>query len=261
MIFTYEKLKKIDHKKFVCSGVYRIYTSDCKINYVGISVNVFRRWKEHLSRGRSSGAKGLSKSLKTVNKDSLLFEVLVYCKNIDLLKLMERGYIEKYDSFLNGQNGDHGGSLNPTTREMAMKGGIACLNQKRGVHSLSKEQKATNSKIAGSRARDLGKGIHALSSEKKSKYGYLGGKTSRYIWKIRVGGITHTSQINEGLENLCKRVNFPYRKAVKVFYEYEGFHKKSGVKVSRITIENSVKSVELREYDTDNTEPSQKQTN
>lgn len=261
MILTHEQLKKIDHKEFVCSGVYRIYTLCGKINYVGISINVFRRWKDHLSRSNRSNARGLSKSLKTVNKDSLLFEVLVYCKNINLLKLMERSYIEEYDSFLNGQNGDHGGSLTPLIKEIARKGGIACSKQNKGVHSLSKEQKSINSKKAGSRARDLKKGIHALSSEEKSKYGLLGGKTSRYIWRIEVDGTVYTSFINEGLENLCKRVNFTYRKAVRVFYEYKGFHKKSGVKVTRVTIENSVKSVEPREYNTDNTEPSQEQTN
>lgn len=239
MIFTYQQVLKVDHKYCSLSGAYRVYNLDGEINYVGISVNVFRRWKEHVRDSKKPGCTGFHKSISKANIDTLKFEVLCECKNLDLLKLLEIGYIEIYDSFYNGQNGTLGGCLNVPAKEVASKGGIACLKANKGVHSLTKDQKIQNSKKAGTRAFELGKGIHAMTSEEKSSHGLKGGKTSQYIWEIISSTGSYISAENEGLENLCNRVGFNYRFAVKVFYEYKGFSEKHGVKIIRTKVDKT----------------------
>lgn len=239
MIFTYQQALKVDHKYCSLSGAYRVYSPDGKINYVGISNNVFRRWKEHIRSSKKPNSTGFHKSLAKANIHTLKFEVLCECKNLDLLKILEIGYIEIYDSFYNGQNGTLGGCLNVPTKEIASKGGIACLKANKGVHSLTTDQKTQNSKKAGTRAFELGKGIHAMTSEEKSKHGLKGGKTSQYIWEIISPTGLYTSAENEGLENLCNRVGFNYRFAVKVFYEYEGFSEKHNVKITRTKVDKT----------------------
>jgi hypothetical protein len=241
MIFKEKQIKEIDHKRITISGIYRIYDDHGYISYVGISKNVFRRWKEHISL--RSGVKNLIKRLRSVNIKTLKFEILFFCKDVNLLKLLERGYIIKYDSFYNGQNGDHGGSLTALDSEMAKKGGISCFKLSKGVHSLSLEQKRRNSSKAGTRAKELNKGIHAFSSEQRSKCGAIGGKTSKYIWTIETPLETHTSFKNEGLENLCNRINFPYSKARKIFYTQKRVSLKENIKIIRKSIENPVNSV------------------
>lgn len=239
MIFTYQQVLKIDHKYYSLSGAYRVYDSEGKINYVGISSNVFRRWKEHIRSSKRPGPTGFHKSLSKANTSTLKFEVLCECKDLDLLKLLEIGYIEIYDSFLNGQNGTLGGCLNVPTKEIATKGEIACLKANKGVHSLTKDQKAKNSRKAGTRALELGKGIHAMTSEEKSKHGLKGGKTSQYIWEIISPTGSYISAEDEGLENLCNRIGFNYRIAVSIFYHKKGFSKKHNVKVIRTKVEKT----------------------
>jgi len=239
MIFTLQQILKVDHKYCSLSGAYRVYTLGGEINYIGISKNVFRRWKEHVKSSEKPNVTGFHKSLSEADPSSLKFEVLCRCSDLDLLKLLEIGYIEIYNSFYNGQNGTLGGCLNVPTKNIATKGGLACLKANKGVHSLSKEQKMQNSKKAGARAFELRKGIHSMTSQKKSELGYKGGKTSQYIWKIISPNGSFESVENEGLENLCNKVGFSYKMAIRIFYRDKGFSEKHGVKIIRTKVDKT----------------------
>lgn len=242
MKFNLDFVLKVDHKVYKMSGIYRIF-SDCgTVNYVGISKNIFLRWKHHLKpNGKDLASKVVGFDFKKAH-----FEILYVVHSIHIMKKLERYYIEKYNSFYIGQNGDWGGSLSASDAEHAKRRGLRCLAKKAGVHGLSTEQKIANSSKAGKRAKELSKGIHALSQEELSFYGKKGGNTSQYLWEINLDGNVYKSKENEGLKSLCLRINFPYRKAIRTFYEHKGQNHKINCFISRYLVENSVDSVETQ---------------
>lgn len=91
-------------------GVYKITNTINDKSYIGISVDIERRWKDHklpYNWNRESN-KLLYRAFSKYDIQNFTFEVLEECK-ISELSEKEKYYIEKYDTLKNGYNATAGG--------------------------------------------------------------------------------------------------------------------------------------------------------
>lgn len=106
------KFPKIAGKALVC-GVYKITNLETKEVYVGQSVDIVERWKQHcknaLGVGTSSATNKLYSSMQKYGLYNFTFEVLEECKSNELDE-KEKIYISLYDSYNFGLNGTKGNS-------------------------------------------------------------------------------------------------------------------------------------------------------
>lgn len=93
-------------------GIYKITN---KINgncYIGLSVNIKRRWKDHLRRYRDNSNKEydkvLYKAFRKYGIENFSFEVLEECE-VEELKEKEKYWINYYNSYKKGYNATPGG--------------------------------------------------------------------------------------------------------------------------------------------------------
>jgi predicted GIY-YIG superfamily endonuclease len=90
------------------SGIYLIKHKTIKnLVYVGKSVNIEQRWKQHRAGVRS--AKKLQKAFKTYGIEFFEFSILEEIKNLKEMGQKETQYIDFYDSWKNGLNGSRAG--------------------------------------------------------------------------------------------------------------------------------------------------------
>lgn len=91
-------------------GIYKITNNVNKKIYVGKSINIKRRWREH----RSCYLKPdkdcyLYRAMRKYGIDNFTFEIIEECSEDDNLNEKERYWIEYYNSFKNGYNETQGG--------------------------------------------------------------------------------------------------------------------------------------------------------
>lgn len=86
-------------------GIYKITNKVNNKKYIGKSIHIEQRWKEHL---KGKGSKDLYKDILYYGKENFIFEILEVCKE-DLLNQKEEYWIKYYDSFHQGYNKNQGG--------------------------------------------------------------------------------------------------------------------------------------------------------
>lgn len=103
---------KIAGKASVC-GIYKITNLETKEAYIGQSVDVVERWKQHcknaLGVGTSSATNKLYSSMQKYGLYNFTFELLEECKSTELDE-KEKFYISLYDTYNFGLNGTKGNS-------------------------------------------------------------------------------------------------------------------------------------------------------
>lgn len=94
-------------------GVYKITNNLNNKSYIGISVDIERRWKDHKLpyNWQREPNKSLYQAFVKYGIQNFTFEILEQCEIIELSK-KEKYYIEKYDTFKNGYNSTAGGEDN-----------------------------------------------------------------------------------------------------------------------------------------------------
>lgn len=92
-------------------GVYKIINNVNKKVYIGQSINIKARWKDHINalNRNDSSCTLLQRAWNKYHQDSFSFEVLELCSE-DMLDEIEIRYIELYDSINNGYNIESGGN-------------------------------------------------------------------------------------------------------------------------------------------------------
>ena len=102
------------------TGIYKITN---KINgnaYVGLSINIEKRWKDHIDRSQNENDKEYDKVLyhafRKYGIDNFQFEILEECKPEEL-KDKEIYWIQYYNTFKHGYNATPGGDLVDTHGE------------------------------------------------------------------------------------------------------------------------------------------------
>lgn len=102
------------------TGIYKITN---KINgnaYIGLSINIEKRWKAHIERSSDMSNKEydkvLYKAFRKYGIDNFEFEILEECK-LEELKEKEIYWINYYNTFKHGYNATPGGDLTDMSGE------------------------------------------------------------------------------------------------------------------------------------------------
>ena len=113
----YQPLAKVQFPKIVgkatACGIYKITNLETKEAYIGQSVDVVERWKQHcknaLGVGTSSATNKLYSSMQKYGLYNFTFELLEECKSTELDE-KEKFYISLYDTYNFGLNSTKGNS-------------------------------------------------------------------------------------------------------------------------------------------------------
>ena len=89
-------------------GIYKITNNYNKMSYIGKSIHIEQKWKEHLA---GKGSKNLFKDLQEYGKENFSFEILEECSKEELNQ-KEIKWIAFYNTYNNGYNEDKGGDNN-----------------------------------------------------------------------------------------------------------------------------------------------------
>lgn len=88
-------------------GIYKITNNINGHSYIGQSVDILRRWRDHRSKSYTQHYP-LQKAFVKYGIDNFTFEVLEEC-SFEELNEKEQYYILKYDTYVNGYNATTGG--------------------------------------------------------------------------------------------------------------------------------------------------------
>lgn len=94
-------------------GIYKITNNVNGKAYIGQSINIKNRWKDHINalNRKHSSCTLLQRAWNKYKQESFSFEILELCTE-DMLDEVETKYIDIYDSHTNGYNIEPGGNAN-----------------------------------------------------------------------------------------------------------------------------------------------------
>ena len=232
-------------------GIYKITNLKNNNCYIGQSINIIQRWKDHRKEAKDiySDKKEypLYKAIKKYGIENFSFEILEECK-VEELNQKEKEYIEKYDSFHNGYNQTLGGdcnskSYNPnldaiyddllnskiTLKNIAKKYGycyttIYMINtgqtqRKDGynfpLRKIEEKEYKNKCKICGKKIWSSNKSKICINCQEKEK---IKNYPCREELKNKIRYLTlkevweNYNSSRKGLEKWCKYYNLPYKK-------------------------------------------------
>jgi len=89
------------------TGIYKITNLINQKSYIGQSVDIKRRWRDH-RKAIQTGENCLYKAIRKYGIENFSFEIIKECTP-DELNDLERYYINLYDTYYNGYNSTLGG--------------------------------------------------------------------------------------------------------------------------------------------------------
>lgn len=138
-------------KREIISGIYYIYNIINGKMYIGESVDIYRRWREH-AQDLKDGAHDnvhLQRSWDKYGECNFKFNIIEKCKEDDLLE-REKYWIKFYDSFNNGYN--------------QTEGGEGCLGYKHNNEAKEKMKKIKREQFQDIRNREKLSKAHEFES-------------------------------------------------------------------------------------------------
>lgn len=93
------------------SGIYKFTSKTTGLSYIGKSVDIQRRYKDHK---RTDDGYSFHNAIKEHGWEDFTFEILEYCE-IEQLNERERYWIAYYDTYYHGYNETPGGEGSPTS--------------------------------------------------------------------------------------------------------------------------------------------------
>lgn len=88
-------------------GIYKITNAITNLSYIGQSIHIEQRWREHKTRYKTENTK-FYKAIQIYGIENFIFEVLEEC-TAEELDEKEKYWINKFNSFQNGYNSNQGG--------------------------------------------------------------------------------------------------------------------------------------------------------
>lgn len=137
------------------SNVSGIYGIENKINgkwYIGQSVNIKKRWNEHIANLTKGSHRNvhLQSAWKKYGADAFSFHILELCDR-ERLNIREVCWVKEKNSFENGYNNTLGGDGAPgwkATDEARRKMSIAHKGQKRSAETVAKMKAARKTSVS-----------------------------------------------------------------------------------------------------------------
>lgn len=168
-------------------GIYRIKHKESGKSYVGLSVDIHARWKQHRSFAKTGRKSAIYSAIAKYGVDAFEFEVLEECA-LDCLEHRERFWIAKLNTTVSGYNLTFGGESNKeVSNETKQKMSLAHLGRKQSQETKEKraakirgmKRTPEQNALKSQRMKGVGKG-RKLSQEVIEKIGkpFLGRKHS-----------------------------------------------------------------------------------
>lgn len=145
-------------------GIYKITNKILNKHYIGRSIHIEDRWKEHI---RGKGSSLLFTDFQKYGLDNFSFEIIELCTE-DIIHQRERYWIEYYGSFVDGYNKNDGGD-NSIYATAQTKKPIYCYNL--NGEFIKKYESLSDAE------RDTGISNSNISRAAKTK-----GRTKNYLW-------------------------------------------------------------------------------
>lgn len=201
-------------------GVYKITNNVNGKVYIGQSINIKERWKDHIRtlNKQNSHSTLLQRAWNKHKPESFSFEILELCMEDDLDDV-EIKYIELYDSINNGYNIESGGNKNKRMSEETKK---KIGNANRGRHHSDETKRKMSESRTGKNNGMFGKS-HSEESKKKmsdSKIGRPGHKCTDYQ-KERAKQANLGKDVSEETRKKISEANIgnvPYNKNLRPVY-------------------------------------------
>lgn len=156
-------------------GIYKIVNNINGKIYIGQSINIKSRWKDHinaLNRGDSSCTL-LQRAWNKYGQENFSFEILELCSE-DMLDEIEIKYINNYDSCNSGYNIESGGNknkhLSDETKEKIKTSRIGKKLSDDAKKKMSQSRIGANNGMYGKNHSDISK--QKMSDSKKGKLGH-----------------------------------------------------------------------------------------
>lgn len=105
-------------------GVYKITNNITNKCYIGVSIHIEQRWKEHKN---NKGSKKLYEDFLKYGLDNFSFEIIEECTEEELY-MKEVEWIDFYGSYENGYNQNPGGENNNLQAILATRKNIYCYD-------------------------------------------------------------------------------------------------------------------------------------
>lgn len=97
------------------SGIYKITNKNNGKAYIGMSGNIFNRWRSHCSEKNTKGFMA-----RIINEDGLqnfTFEILELVDDISIMGSRERHFIREHETFESGYNKGPGGGIGSSVKK------------------------------------------------------------------------------------------------------------------------------------------------
>lgn len=146
-------------------GIYKITNKITNQSYIGQSIFIERRWKEHMTH---KGSKDLEEDFDKYGITNFTFEILEICEEKELNE-KEIYWIKQYDSYNNGYNKSEGGTAWNSAAGDANKIEIFCYDLEGNF--LKKYESLTEAGL------ELG-----IDSPNISRAAKTQGRTNNYQW-------------------------------------------------------------------------------
>ena len=102
----------MNKKEKIVVGIYKITNQTNGVAYVGQSINIYRRWREHKRAAKDKKKKeyysDFGTALRTLGSEQFTFEIVEEC-SADILNEREVYWIAHFDTYNNGYNQTKGG--------------------------------------------------------------------------------------------------------------------------------------------------------
>ena len=157
-------------------GIYKITNNVNEKVYIGQSINIKLRWKDHINalNRDDSSCTLLQRAWNKYGQENFSFEILELCSE-DMLDDMEIKYIELYDSHNNGYNIESGGNFQKHLSQ----------ETKQKLSDMAKERFSDTSKNPMYNKHHTDETKAKISASKKGKL--LSEETKKKLSKIRMG--------------------------------------------------------------------------
>jgi group I intron endonuclease len=201
-------------------GVYKITNVINGKVYIGQSINIKARWKDHVNslNRKDSNSVLLQRAWNKYGEDNFSFEVLELCTEA-MLDEIEIKYIELYDACNHGYNIESGGNLNKhlseTTKQKIREARFGRRHSKETRQKMSQSKIGVNNNMYGKNHSKESK--RKMSESKKGKPGHQSSeKQKEAARRANTGKImseatrTKISEANKGNIPVNKNLNPVY---------------------------------------------------
>lgn len=201
-------------------GVYKITNIINGKVYIGQSINIKARWKDHVNalNRQDSHSILLQRAWDKYKEENFTFEILELCPE-DMLDKIEMKYIELYDARNNGYNIESGGNSNKhLSDDTKQKIREACLGRQHSddtKQKMSKSRTGKNNGMYGKNHSEESK--RKMSESKKGKPGHPSSEKQKEAARRSNTGKTVSKETRIKISKANKG-NIPINKNLKSVY-------------------------------------------